>query len=434
MATLSLWETFVGALQGLVEYHCRMATVVAQSGNAFPMRIVYIPMFQEDRPSIIQRPVPDPHSLLRGLRSTLPQHSEFQTLAACVQSDPLFQERLEPGGVKGQAKYVLEGFLYDYFTEVTSHHPHYWQSEVFRQLVDRLRASLVNGQYTVHIWIPLYGACVEGDVPWTLDSNTEVVTIDQVQPWDRISRTPTFDGTPDWWQQRHWIHARETLAHRASTAPIPDRVRQWVRAMRLVGGGHARLLDAFWLSTPGELCPVGVPFASRAVWNRREGVPTVVSASQREAIQDYARRFPTLPNQFNIALERWDATAEHWTPEDRLIDAVIALENLLLPEQTQELRFKFALRGAWVLGQAGQARRQWYDRFIALYDARSAVVHGSQPNTKFRQKDPRHLHQDAEDALRAVIRRILDGNFTGKRWKQFLGEVVLTGDGEDLPG
>lgn len=438
VADSSLWETFEGALQGVVEDQCRMATVVAQSGNAFPMRIVYIPKVEGERSWIIQRPAPDPHSLLDGLRSTWPHRVEFQTFTACMQSNPLlFQEQFVPGDVKEQAKYVLERFLYDYFTEATPYHPNYWQSDVFRRLVSRFKESITTGHYTVHIWIPLYGALVEGDVPWTLDSNTEVVSIDQVQQWDHIGSPPSSSRIPDWWQQRHWIHARETLARRdpATVPPIPDRVHHWVRAMRLIGGGDVRLLDAFWQSIPGDLCPVGIPFTSRAMENRRTGRPTVVSATERQAIQAYARQFPALQDQFHIAVERWQATAEHWTPEDQLIDAVIALESLLLPTQPQELRFKFALRGAWVLGQSTQARREWYQRLMAVYDARSTVVHGSKPNTKSRKEDPRHLHQVAEDAVRAILRRILDGNFNAERWKRFLDDVVLSGaTGEDLPG
>lgn len=41
-----------------------------------------------------------------------------------------------------------------------------------------------------------------------------------------------------------------------------------------------------------------------------------------------------------------------------------------------ELKYRFSLRGAIILGEAGHDRSKAFEEFKQLYDARSAIVHG----------------------------------------------------------
>ena len=64
-------------------------------------------------------------------------------------------------------------------------------------------------------------------------------------------------------------------------------------------------------------------------------------------------------------------------PRDALLDAISALEPLLVPQGKEELRFRFAIHYASLAPLADSAQR--HARFLEarrLYDARSSVAHG----------------------------------------------------------
>jgi hypothetical protein len=61
---------------------------------------------------------------------------------------------------------------------------------------------------------------------------------------------------------------------------------------------------------------------------------------------------------------------------DRLIDFVISAEGLVLPGVTQELRYQFSLRTAWLLGSGGSERQKIFRQAQKIYDLRSKIVHG----------------------------------------------------------
>ena len=61
---------------------------------------------------------------------------------------------------------------------------------------------------------------------------------------------------------------------------------------------------------------------------------------------------------------------------DRFIDLRISLDSLFLSQQpNQELRFRLAVSGAWLLGQDGKDRRRVYNILRNAYDLASKAVH-----------------------------------------------------------
>ena len=61
--------------------------------------------------------------------------------------------------------------------------------------------------------------------------------------------------------------------------------------------------------------------------------------------------------------------------DDRIIDYTIGLEALLLNIR-DELRYRFALRGASILVDAFGDKKQRFQELKDLYDSRSDIVHG----------------------------------------------------------
>ena len=63
--------------------------------------------------------------------------------------------------------------------------------------------------------------------------------------------------------------------------------------------------------------------------------------------------------------------------DDRIVDYAIGLEALLLTaSEKDELIYRFALRGAIVLGESGEDKHQAFQNLRNFYKARSTVVHG----------------------------------------------------------
>lgn len=129
----------------------------------------------------------------------------------------------------------------------------------------------------------------------------------------------------------------------------------------------------------------------------------------------YCRLSIKAKDNLRVPLERFNsALLESWKPVDSAIDLGIALEALLLSDMQQtEISYRFALRGAHLIGgQDRVARRHLFDVFGGLYDLRSAAVHkGALADKVKRPKGmtSRELLQTgyglAAQAIREVIER-----------------------------
>jgi hypothetical protein len=93
------------------------------------------------------------------------------------------------------------------------------------------------------------------------------------------------------------------------------------------------------------------------------------------------------------------ATADRLDPNDGLVDAVIALENLVGSRQGEPtLRIATAL--AWLLGRNATERQEIRSQVNALYKTRSDIVHGGPP------LNPQEIHEKYQEALDIAIRAL----------------------------
>ena len=78
-----------------------------------------------------------------------------------------------------------------------------------------------------------------------------------------------------------------------------------------------------------------------------------------------------------VAVSRWKMAMNRIRDlPDRFIDLRIALESLFLPQQQdQELRFRLALSGAWLVGEDAADRRRVWDTLRTAYSLASTAVH-----------------------------------------------------------
>jgi hypothetical protein len=112
-------------------------------------------------------------------------------------------------------------------------------------------------------------------------------------------------------------------------------------------------------------------------------------------------------------VSRYSQTVGRREPIDGFIDAVIALEHLLLQTDSDELGFRLALRGAWLLGADRAGRQEYFDALKRIYSLRSGVVHGS---AKWMRQIAADDYAMATDMLRRTILSVTL-LLTSSRWR-----------------
>ncbi len=97
----------------------------------------------------------------------------------------------------------------------------------------------------------------------------------------------------------------------------------------------------------------------------------------KELLKQFLELKPEVRVQIRISLQRLNAALRQTYIVDRAIDLGVGLEALLLHDMDQSdgLRYRFALRGAVFLAPPGAERKAHFFQFRELYDLRSKAVH-----------------------------------------------------------
>ena len=130
-------------------------------------------------------------------------------------------------------------------------------------------------------------------------------------------------------------------------------------------------------------------------------------------------------DQLRVAASRWQSTKNtRASLADRFIDLRIALESLYLRdfrnEQSQEMRFRLALFGAWHLGTDYEDRKTIRKKLRDAYDTASKAVHSGHVESTQENRD---LLSDAQALCRrGALRLLKDG--APQDW----GDLILGAD------
>lgn len=108
------------------------------------------------------------------------------------------------------------------------------------------------------------------------------------------------------------------------------------------------------------------------------------------------------------------------------MNALTALEALLLNESKTELTYRLSMRVAHLLGTDAISRRDLFRDMKGFYDLRSAIVHGNQIKSKHRSQ------MERSDYLREIVRRtliaviaLLSDNMNKTAIEEILDEIIL---------
>jgi hypothetical protein len=119
----------------------------------------------------------------------------------------------------------------------------------------------------------------------------------------------------------------------------------------------------------------------------------------------------SLTSEFDIAIRRFNYYYERPFDEDKILDALIAFENLLLPEK-DELSLRLAIRVANLLGENSDEKRTIFEFMRKAYGLRSDIAHGSPYDSpivvsKFESYYLNQFVEQCHDYLRKSIVKII---------------------------
>jgi hypothetical protein len=126
----------------------------------------------------------------------------------------------------------------------------------------------------------------------------------------------------------------------------------------------------------------------------------------------FRRRSET--DALGIAQRRLTHAMEDELDEDRLLDDMIAAEAIFGDRESKtEIKFKFALRSAYILAPDDpQLRRRIFEDMKSAYDVRSDIVHGSKPKENKHKIGGKPVQVSAfvqaiEDYIRTALRMLV---------------------------
>jgi hypothetical protein len=165
-----------------------------------------------------------------------------------------------------------------------------------------------------------------------------------------------------------------------------------------------------------RFCPIPLPSFGYGDLHIPFGQYTI-SNNEVEPLREHAAMvLACMEPGMEMACSRLADAQVRLRPHDRLVDAVIGLESLLLAglrneDRRGELKFRFSLHYSTLFGTA-EERHRAFRVAKDLYDLRSVIAHGGSPQqANCRVGDERLSLQDAAlracEALRYVVRHFL---------------------------
>jgi hypothetical protein len=170
--------------------------------------------------------------------------------------------------------------------------------------------------------------------------------------------------------------------------------------------GVAQTIYSSW----GSICIGG-----RAITYEHEYIPIgryELAADDVPLLQRVADKLRTgIPRALQIACRRLGSAAIRRDPSDRLLDAAIGLEAILLaPTATDkykgEVRYRFALNYATHF-KVGTRRELAFERARDIYDLRSLIAHGGKPKDLNRVGEDRLSLNDGAIQARRMLRSLV---------------------------
>lgn len=318
---------------------------------------------------------------------------------------------------------VAARFLYDYLVTMRGLQIAF-QEDAFENLWKEFMHTIDTGLGNVVWWAPIYNAEWIGE-PFeiALDATSAVV-----EPSPEVMlQLAAHRRHANMIEAQAWLKTTDTVALKAPPVAEPPikNARQVAAAIRLIAGGYAFARDITMLPCPGV--PGG--YGQFAGWR---GLPpswwgggaSVLDPSIQTALHDRFGQLQKLGESFEVVLDRYESAVTKFIADERLIDATIGLEALLLggSGSSTEVTFRFALIGSWLLAEKPADRVEMNRVLTELYRRRSDIVHG---NRKRKRELPPNPEDLAVDLLRKLLLQVLDSGRSWEEWIKYRSELIL---------
>lgn len=201
---------------------------------------------------------------------------------------------------------------------------------------------------------------------------------------------------------------RDWRKHKALTDDIASKRDRALAALALSGADCAPYItsETSWINHPAY--PYS-GFGSMGYGTHHGVTPTKKGDADGTLAKALYQQFRALSDTDRTVLlratERLTRSRSHPLPVDRAIDLGVVTEMIFLHDQKDqgELRFRTALRAAWLLGENGPDRRVVFNCVKKAYDARSTAVHtGNLSNQSLIDNLPR-ADRYCSDAMRRIL-------------------------------
>ncbi|MFP4642360.1 MAG: hypothetical protein ACLFPU_09340 [Dehalococcoidia bacterium] len=352
------------------------------------------------------------------MRNPANKMASFKPLVKDVQKKPQLRDTLlvDAGGEPIAPESAQESWLENRFVSllygyVSRANGFQFYDRIFNELFDAFQKDVFSPDITVTELSPLMNFEMESDQIQISDNLwLRQLSTDELEGWLNSERLLTVQplSTHELLQLESAVEIMYQQERNSKSGSFEARkkVSLLLTAICLLTDGSPRL--AFTKRSTSSFLTPGLG-TSWGPLVHRLGRSAKVDKSQESDLVELYRKLWSSPNEtkIRVALERWNSAADRATEEDKLIDYWIALESLFVPDSTEELSYRTALRIAAFLGSDGVERTQIYKQMKDSYRLRSEIVHGSIRKRK-KNVGPTELIKLSRSYLRQALLRILE--------------------------
>lgn len=417
-------KQFKTALRSLTQEVCRQL-----DGMEIPKKPVWTVVNPVGSPPSIALDVERPSLSVLGsaLSIGLLKMKEYGVLAEVAEKDPELTKGIiiDGGGFLRKPEHnnitraLVINFLWRYLRDGTQLD---WNESRFIETFDELITEIRRKSVVDHTTIPLSNLRMDLD-ELDFEENFKLLPAsrEELERWINPDRNlPPMSGLPQWdayhVDRPAVLHAKQTIVGQLPSAdpqlamiPLPQiNYSTVITALRLVM--NAPITPFFSEHKNEGLIAFGVNSTS---WGRiTPQFGPIATLTQEKATQVIRiwHRLRTSPNieHLRVPLRRWESSLLRPDLEDKLIDAWISLESLLLGGLEGELSYRVAIRLAEFLGMKGDDRKTIYDNARVSYTWRSVIVHASKSEKVSKRRSLQETVQLTTEYLRSALLKVLD--------------------------
>ncbi len=419
-----------------MELMARLLQMGLGSIDALPIRTIYVPIAGQQN-AFERQNVADTYLATQPLISNWPKSDVFKELIKTLQvsghADVLYKSRPNQDGDELGWHAAIATYLGNLFADYIRAEEGKFDMARFMEMANQWLASIEANRRAVTLWAPLfsfdmptYASIVEfnSGVALTKPSQEELaVLVDEyiiggAFPSPPLGDFPTF-----------FLTAVAECPVGQPFNPLRDvDFADVATAIRLAANGEAGIRQIGTAPRPGDCRPRLSGYFQDVARTLPTGLTeTKLLDEQLDRVHSLLDALPAAKAEWSAAIRRFNQMPDRVGIEDRLIDAVIALEAILSPEKAEEISYRFRLRGAWLLGRTDRAARDsWQGRLKDLYDLRSDLVHGNAKKLKnIKPEQVRKCLDDASIALTQLLGEVIASGTSHDDWRTKLDDEVL---------